>query len=80
MSESIQKFGKVAVVMGGWSAEREISLRSGAEVFNALQSLGIDVHAIDVVDADLAAVSQLKRPVFLIQAAMCWALHWLWTR
>jgi len=64
MSESIQKFGKVAVVMGGWSAEREISLRSGAEVFNALQSLGIDVHAIDVVDADLAAVSQLKREKF----------------
>jgi len=64
MSESLQQYGKVAVVMGGWSAEREISLRSGAEVFKALQSLGIDVHAVDVVDADLAAVSQLKREKF----------------
>lgn len=61
MSESAQEFGKVAVVMGGWSAEREISLRSGAQVFKALQSLGIDAHA---VDADRTVVSRLKREKF----------------
>ena len=41
-------FGKVAVLMGGWSAEREISLQSGAAVLSALQQGGIDAHGIDV--------------------------------
>ncbi len=41
------RYGKVAVVMGGWSAEREISLRSGAEVLKALRTLGVDAHEVD---------------------------------
>jgi len=41
-------FGKVAVLMGGWSAEREISLISGKAVLQALQAQGVDAHAIDV--------------------------------
>jgi D-alanine-D-alanine ligase len=48
-------FGKVAVLMGGWSAEREISLLSGAAVLGALQQSGIDAHGIDV-GRDIAAV------------------------
>jgi D-alanine-D-alanine ligase len=40
-------FGKVAVVMGGWSAEREVSLMSGQQVFDSLTSAGVDAHAID---------------------------------
>ena len=48
-------FGKVAVLMGGWSAEREISLQSGAAVLAALQQGGIDAHGIDV-GRDIAAV------------------------
>lgn len=47
MSHDATKFGKVAVVMGGWSAEREISLRSGAQVLQALTAMGVDAHAID---------------------------------
>ena len=43
-----QSFGKVAVLMGGWSAEREVSLKSGAAVLKALQSRGVDAHGIDV--------------------------------
>lgn len=43
-----QSFGKVAVLMGGWSAEREVSLRSGAAVLQALQQRGVDAHAVDV--------------------------------
>jgi len=43
-----QSFGKVAVLMGGWSAEREVSLKSGAAVLQALQSKGVDAHGIDV--------------------------------
>jgi D-alanine-D-alanine ligase len=42
-----RRFGKVAVLMGGDSAEREISLRSGMAVLEALQSAGVDAHALD---------------------------------
>lgn len=41
------RFGKVAVLMGGSSAEREISLLSGNAVLQALQSRGVDAHAFD---------------------------------
>lgn len=40
-------FGRVAVLMGGTSAEREISLLSGNAVLKALQSKGVDAHAFD---------------------------------
>jgi len=43
-------FGKVAVVFGGTSAERDVSLRSGNAVLKALQSAGIDAHGVDAVD------------------------------
>jgi D-alanine-D-alanine ligase len=42
------EFGKVAVVMGGAAAEREVSLRSGRAVLAALQSRGVDAVAVDV--------------------------------
>ncbi len=42
------EFGKVAVLMGGWAAEREISLKSGAGVYDALKRRGVDVMAVDV--------------------------------
>jgi len=41
-------FGKVAVLLGGLSAEREVSLISGAAVLAALQRQGVDAHGIDV--------------------------------
>ncbi len=47
-SRSNQAFGKVAVLLGGLSAEREISLKSGAAVLASLQRLGIDAHGVDV--------------------------------
>ena len=40
-------FGKVAVLMGGASAEREISLMSGKAVLAALVKSGVDAHAFD---------------------------------
>jgi D-alanine-D-alanine ligase len=46
-------FGKVAVLMGGRSAEREISLKSGAMVLGALQRSGVDAHAFDPRDERL---------------------------
>jgi D-alanine-D-alanine ligase len=42
------RFGKVAVLMGGWSAEREISLKSGVAVLAALRASHVDAHGVDV--------------------------------
>ena len=65
----VQGLGKVAVLMGGSSAEREISLMSGSGVLEALQSQGVDAHAFDPAERDLA---ELKREGF----ARCFiALH-----
>jgi len=48
---------KVAVLLGGTSAEREVSLNSGAAVLEGLREGGVDAHAIDPRDVD---VTQLK--------------------
>ena len=45
---SVDDYGKVAVLMGGLSGERAISLKSGAAVLKALQAMNIDAHPIDV--------------------------------
>jgi len=47
------RYGKVAVLLGGRSAEREISLLSGHAVLGALQAVGVDAHAVDAADANL---------------------------
>ena len=47
------QFGKVAVLLGGRSAEREISLRSGGMVLEALKRRGVDAHAFDPKDQRL---------------------------
>lgn len=46
--------GRVAVLCGGWSAEREISLKSGAAVLEGLRSSGVDAYQIDAGDDLLA--------------------------
>ena len=46
-------YGKVAVLMGGASAEREISLMSGKAVLAALQKSGVDAHAFDPAERSL---------------------------
>ena len=43
----VKQFGKVAVVCGGWSTEREVSLTSGGAVLEALLSKGVDAHHFD---------------------------------
>jgi D-alanine-D-alanine ligase len=47
--QDARDFGRVAVLMGGWSAEREVSLRSGGAVLQALQYGGVDAYGIDLV-------------------------------
>jgi len=51
-----QAFGRVAVLMGGGSAEREISLRSGQAVLAALQRQGVDAQALDPAETPLEAL------------------------
>ncbi|HJS03937.1 MAG TPA: D-alanine--D-alanine ligase [Variovorax sp.] len=48
-----QDFGKVAVLFGGTSAEREISIMSGTGVLEALRSRGVDAHAFDPAEREL---------------------------
>jgi len=57
----LNKFGKVAVLFGGRSAEREVSLKSGGAVLAALQRSGVDAHAFDPAQRDL---SELKKEKF----------------
>ncbi|MBL8471828.1 MAG: D-alanine--D-alanine ligase [Rhodocyclaceae bacterium] len=52
-------FGKVAVLMGGSSAEREISLMSGTAVLNALRARGVDAHAFDPAATSPCALREL---------------------
>ena len=62
-------FGKVAVLLGGKSAEREVSLMSGTGVLKALRAKGVDAHAFDPAERELA---ELRRERF----ARCFiALH-----
>ncbi|QDL39041.1 D-alanine--D-alanine ligase [Rhodoferax sediminis] len=77
MSQILSNFGKieasslgrVAVLLGGQSAEREVSLMSGHGVLLALRTRGVDAHAFDPAERDLG---DLKREGF----ARCFiALH-----
>ncbi len=53
-------FGKVAVLMGGMSAEREISFMSGNATLEALKGAGVDAHGIDVQWDIVSVLSQNK--------------------
>jgi len=55
-----EKFGKVAVLMGGVSGEREVSLKSGAAVLAALKSQGVDAHAFDPKFQSLSELAQFQ--------------------
>lgn len=56
-TKDAKDFGRVAVLMGGTAAEREISLNSGNAVYQALLNNQVDVHAIDVKTNGLEALS-----------------------
>lgn len=51
--KDMKHLGKVAVLMGGTSAEREVSIMSGTGVLDALRSVGVDAHAFDPADFGL---------------------------
>jgi D-alanine-D-alanine ligase len=56
----MKNFGKVAVLFGGRSAEREVSLKSGAAVLAGLQRSGVDAHAFDPAERDLSELKKEK--------------------
>ena len=58
MSIDVKALGRVAVLMGGTSAEREVSLMSGEGVLNALQSQGVYAHAFDPARQELAELKK----------------------
>ncbi|MDO4440787.1 MAG: D-alanine--D-alanine ligase [Moraxella sp.] len=55
------KFGKVAVVCGGSSTEREVSLKSGQAVLDALLSKGVDAHHFDPKETDISTLREYDR-------------------
>lgn len=55
------QFGKVAVLLGGKSAEREVSLRSGEAVLKALREAGVDAHPFDPAERPLEALAGFDR-------------------
>jgi len=55
---SASQLGKVAVLCGGKSAEREVSLKSGNAVLAALRRAGVDAHAFDPASHDLHALKE----------------------
>lgn len=56
-----KNFGKVAVLLGGKSGEREVSLKSGAAVLAALQAKGINAHGFDPRDKPLHDLESFDR-------------------
>lgn len=59
-------FGRVAVLLGGRSAEREISLLSGNAVLAALRRQGVDAHAFDPAERALAEIQQFDRAFIVL--------------
>jgi D-alanine-D-alanine ligase len=57
VSDIITNFGKVGVLYGGRSAERDVSIMSGTGVLQALQSRGIDAHGFDPALSSLAELA-----------------------
>ena len=55
---SVRRFGKVAVLLGGKSAEREISLMSGRNVLEGLCKAGVDAHPFDPAERELSELKQ----------------------
>jgi D-alanine-D-alanine ligase len=62
----MKRSAKVAVVMGGSSAEREVSIQSGSGVLRALQSLGYEAKSVDYDDRFFDAMRELKPNVAFI--------------
>ena len=61
MATNVKAFGRVAVLFGGASAEREVSLNSGSRVLAALLRQGVDAHPFDTADRKLDELTGFDR-------------------
>lgn len=66
MGVAIQQFGKVAVLLGGRSDEREVSLKSGAAVLAALLRQGVNAQAFDPAERPLTELKHFDRAVIAL--------------
>ena len=64
-------FGRVAVLMGGTSSEREVSLDSGRNVLDALRSRGVDADAVDGIPS---LIRELQGKHFTASSTSCTAI------
>ena len=62
----MSEFGKVAVLFGGKSAEREVSLNSGGRVLAALQRQGVDAYAFDPAERKLDELAGFDRAFIML--------------
>ena len=61
-----RRYGKVAVLMGGCSAEREVSLNSGSAVLAALLSEGVEAYSVDTAQVPLSALQDYDRAFIVL--------------
>ncbi len=61
LESKVKDFGRIAVLMGGVSSEREISLKSGKAVFDALKQQGFDAVSVDLLSENPQEVAQSVR-------------------
>ena len=61
MHSLVKQFGKVAVLLGGTSGEREVSLKSGTAVLAALKRQGVDAQAFDPAARNTSELAQFDR-------------------
>lgn len=66
MTQVQEKFGKVAVLLGGKSAERQVSLNSGQAVLNALLSQGVNAEAFDPLTRSVTELTQYDRAFIVL--------------
>lgn len=80
---NLENFGKVAVLLGGISAEREVSLNSGQAVLDALIRSGVDAHAFDPKEKSITELTQYDRAFIVLHGrggedgAIQGVLEWL---
>lgn len=66
MTQVQEKFGKVAVLLGGKSAERQVSLNSGQAVLDALLRSGVDAEAFDPLTTDVTELKNYDRAFIVL--------------
>lgn len=65
-ADQVKAMGRVALALGGWAAEREVSLNSGGKVLAALRKLGVDVTPVDPRDDGVQKLAEFDRAFIIV--------------